>query len=62
MNPHQKLGNGLIRRVRNCAALNLSKARREHDRVMSDSRMAMEHQIQIVRTIERGGRGCTFCR
>jgi hypothetical protein len=62
MNPHQTLGKGLIRRVRNWAVVNLSRARREHDRVMSDNRMAMEHGIQIARTIERGGRGCTFCR
>ena len=62
MNPHHKLGNEPMRRLRTWAVLNLSRARREHDRVMSDNRMAMEHGIQIARTIERGGRGCTFCR
>jgi len=61
MNSQQTPGSMLVRQVHNWVTRNLSRARREHDLAMSDRHMALEHQIQIGRAIERGDRGCTFC-
>jgi len=61
MNPHQTLGSRLLLLVGNWQARHLSRARREHDRAMSDRGIALEHRIQTARAIERGDSGCTFC-
>ena len=62
MNSHRTLSSRLMLSIRNWKARNVSPARREHDRAMSDRGIALEHQIQIVAAIERGDGGCTFCR
>jgi hypothetical protein len=62
MIPAEKLSTRLVRRVRDWEARSFSPARREHDRAMSHRRIASEHQIQIARALDRGERGCPFCR
>jgi hypothetical protein len=62
MVPRENLGARLVRRLRNCEARHFSRARREHDFVMSDRRLAVEHQNQVAHALDCGERGCTFCR
>jgi hypothetical protein len=63
MNPRsENLASRMMRRVREWEARDFSRARREHDRVMKDRGIALEHQIQISRALDQGERGCTFCR
>jgi hypothetical protein len=40
----------------------LRHERREHDFAMQDPGIANEHALSIVRALDRGEPGCTFCR
>jgi hypothetical protein len=39
-----------------------SRQRREHDRAIeSDPRFALEHRLQVARSIDSGRGGCPYC-
>ena len=37
------------------------RERLEHDQAMSDPRIATEHHLARLRTVEAGGQDCPFC-
>jgi hypothetical protein len=62
MNPTDtKFALRLRRRAKEWEPWKLYRARREHDEVMADPRIAAEHYVQIARSVERGEAGCRFC-
>jgi hypothetical protein len=52
---------GFAGRLRESTSPEERRARREHDDAMTDRRIAIEHRLQVNRSVELGRGGCRFC-